>query len=127
MREEAGDRLKERLKDSGLRLTPQRTAIFRAVQASRAHPNADAVFRVVRKKYPSMSFDTVNRTLGTFAEIGLLNVVEGYGEPRRYDPNTGKHHHFRCLKCGVITDFVNEAYNDLEILKPSGRNLRYSE
>jgi Fur family peroxide stress response transcriptional regulator len=67
------------------------------------------------KKIPNLSFDTVNRTLLTFSQIGIANIVEGYGQPKRYDPNIDTHHHFRCIKCHSIIDFQNKAYNNITI------------
>jgi Fur family peroxide stress response transcriptional regulator len=51
----------------------------------------------------------------TFAQIGLLGVVEGYGESKRYDPDIDSHHHFRCTKCNRIVDFHNEQYDNLAV------------
>jgi Fur family peroxide stress response transcriptional regulator len=51
----------------------------------------------------------------SFSEIGLANVVEGYGEPKRFDPDTNDHHHFRCLKCGKIKDLEITLKEDIEI------------
>ncbi len=100
---------------NGLRLTPQRIAIYEEVKRSSTHPTAESIYRKIKKKYPNISFDTVNRTLLTFSDIGLLRVVEGYGEARRFDSNTKIHHHFICLKCGDIIDFNHKKYDQLNI------------
>ena len=102
-------------KEHGLRVTPQRTAIFQELLKAKDHPTADAVYRRIVKRIPNVSFDTVNRTLATFAAIGLIRVVEGYGQARRFDPDTGAHHHFRCTRCGRIIDFHNKEYDDLAV------------
>ena len=107
-----------------LRLTPQRAAVYQAVAGSPDHPSADAVYRVVRKRFPEISFDTVNRTLLTFAETGILGIVEGFGEPRRYDPNTGGHHHFHCIGCNRIVDFESKGYDELKI--PASIHKRFT-
>jgi Fur family peroxide stress response transcriptional regulator len=57
----------------------------------------------------------VNRTLLTFHDIGIVNIVEGYGEPRRFDPDIENHHHFRCVKCNTIIDFDYNLYDRLEV------------
>ena len=74
-----------------LKITPQRVAIYRALIRSDQHPTADMMFQAVRKEYPSISFDTVNRTLLTFAGIGLVDVVEVFGGPKRFDPDVADH------------------------------------
>ena len=51
----------------------------------------------------------------TFSEIGIVTIVEGYGNRRRFDPNMDKHHHAHCIKCGKILDFTNTTFDDLEV------------
>jgi len=87
--------LREKCHQNDLRVTPQRLAIFDLIPRSGAHPNAEVIFRRIRKKHPNVSFDTVNRTLLSFARIGISKVVEGYGYPKRYDPRLKSHHHFQ--------------------------------
>jgi len=100
-------------KENGLKITPQRTAIYQELLKAKDHPSADDVYRRIVKKIPNISFDTVNRTLLTFSNIGITNVVEGYGQPKRYDPDLDAHHHFRCTHCNKIIDFHNEDYDNL--------------
>jgi Fur family peroxide stress response transcriptional regulator len=100
-------------KENRLKITPQRTAIYQELLKAKDHPSADDIYRRIVKKIPNISFDTVNRTLLTFAEIGIISVVEGYGQPKRYDPVLDTHHHFRCTRCNKIIDFYNEDYDNL--------------
>lgn len=102
-------------KQHNLKITPQRTAIYNALAEAENHPSADAVYQKVKKEFPNISFDTVNRTLMVFSEIGLIEIVEGQGDPRRFDPRTECHHHFYCVKCGKITDFFSEELDQIEI------------
>ena len=51
----------------GLKITPQRVAVYRALIESDQHPTADVMYRKVKTTYPHISFDTVNRTLLTLA------------------------------------------------------------
>ncbi|MCX8034045.1 MAG: transcriptional repressor [Thermodesulfovibrio sp.] len=105
----------QKCKEFGLKITPQRIAIYKEVLNSGNHPSAEAIYKRVKQSHPAISFDTVNRTLLTFAEIGLLEIVEGSGDVRRFDPNNKNHHHFRCKNCGKIIDFYNKTYDNLEI------------
>ena len=98
-----------------LKITPQRMAIYRALVDADQHPTADVMFQTVRNEYPSISFDTVNRTLRTFAAIGLVDVVEVFGGPKRFDPNVDDHHHLHCVACGRIIDFEHKSYADLDV------------
>jgi Fur family peroxide stress response transcriptional regulator len=96
-------------------MTPQRVAIYEELIESDDHPDSDSIFERVRKSFPDMSLDTVYRTLSKFAEIGVVHLVEGYGESKRYDPDTNKHHHFRCQRCNKIVDFKDEDYDNLRV------------
>jgi Fur family peroxide stress response transcriptional regulator len=98
-----------------LKITPQRVAIYQALIQSDQHPTADMMFRLVRKDFPHISFDTVNRTLLTFAAIGVVDVVEVFGGPKRFDPDIENHHHLHCTACGKIIDFRYDRYSDLEV------------
>ncbi len=101
--------------DNGMRITPQRIAIYKELINSIKHPSASMIYDKVRSYFPNISFGTVNSTLLTFAEIGLTKVLESSGDPKRFDPNLKAHHHFRCIKCGRIIDFYNEDFDSIEV------------
>jgi Fur family peroxide stress response transcriptional regulator len=115
MNESAQDMLRRTAKEKGLKITPQRTAIFEELLKAKDHPTADDIYKRIVKRIPNISFDTVNRTLATFAEVGLTRIVEGYGQAKRYDPDLGAHHHFRCVRCARIVDFRSKDYDDLAV------------
>ena len=107
-----------------LKITPQRVAIYRALIQSGQHPTADMMFRTVKKEFPNISFDTVNRTLLTFADIKVVDVVEVFGGPKRFDPNVDDHHHMHCMACGRIIDFEFDRYARLEVPKQVARRFK---
>lgn len=109
------DKFIKNCKASGLKITPQRIAIYKEVLNSADHPSAETIYKNMKYAHPNISFDTVNRTLLTFAEMGLIQIVEGSGDVRRFDANVEKHHHLRCINCGEIIDFYYKKYDDLEI------------
>ena len=102
-------------REANLKITPQRTIILESLINDKSHPSADIVFQRVRKKIPNVSFDTVNRTLLSFVDMGLLKVVEGHGRPKRFDPDMDNHHHFQCLKCNKIIDFDDRSFDAIEV------------
>ena len=106
---------RQKCRENSLKITVQRVAIYKKLTRSRTHPSAERVHRLVRRQFPNISIDTVNRTLLTFAEIGVLDVTEGYGNPRRFDPCLEAHHHLHCIRCGEIIDFHCREYDRLEI------------
>ena len=60
------DLFSEKCKQHNLKITPQRTSIYKAIAGADNHPSADDIFQIVRSEYPNISFDTVHRTLTTF-------------------------------------------------------------
>ncbi|MBM4144916.1 MAG: transcriptional repressor [Nitrospira sp.] len=105
----------QRSKEHGMKITPQRTAIYEELLKAKDHPTADDIYKRIVKKIPNISFDTVNRTLLTFSKIGITNVVEGYGQAKRYDPDMDIHHHFRCIHCGSIIDFHSSEFDNITV------------
>jgi len=117
------DAFKEILKENNIKITPQRTIIYKELLNSKDHPYADIVFKRVKETFPNISYDTVNRTLLTFSKIGIVDIVEGWGEPKRFDTNTKKHHHFRCLNCNTIIDLYESSFDNLKI--PDGVKKKF--
>ena len=69
------DRLREVLGTAGCRVTQQRIEVYRAVAESRSHPSVSEVHECVRKRLPTVSLDTVYRTLWKLSELGLISTV----------------------------------------------------
>lgn len=99
----------------GLKITPQRMAVYQALLGTTEHPSAETVFRRVRRAFPTISLDTVNRTLLTLSEMGVAFVVEGSGDAKRFDANLKNHQHFKCFKCRRIIDFHHEPFDRIEV------------
>ena len=106
---------KQKCSEKGLKITPQRLAIFKELSKSKDHPSSDDIYKRIKKDFPHISFDTVYRTLLSFFELGIIRLVEGYGEKRRFDPHTNNHHHLRCLTCNAIIDFYNQSYDNISV------------
>lgn len=102
-------------RETGLKVTPQRMAVYKALMETTEHPSAEVVFRKVRRTFPSISLDTVNRTLLTLSEIGAAFIVEGSGDAKRFDADLTTHQHFKCLKCRRIIDFHHEPFDRIEV------------
>lgn len=107
------------LRGAGVRVTPQRLAVFEAAARAAGHPDVETVFSAVRRRLPTVSLDTVYRTLHLFAEVGLLSLVGQSGERTRFDTNTHPHHHFVCTCCGAMQDFEAGDYDALGLPPPA--------
>jgi Fur family transcriptional regulator, peroxide stress response regulator len=107
--------LKSAAKAAGLKLTSQRLAIYKEVISRRDHPDAEAVFSSLKPGMPSISLDTVYRTLWTLADLGLIGTLGPRRESRRFDGNLEPHHHFICLRCGATVDFRSPELGSLRL------------
>jgi Fur family peroxide stress response transcriptional regulator len=101
--------------EAGVKLTHQRLEIFRELAASDAHPDADTVFRAVRERVPTVSLDTVYRTLWKLHDLGLVSTLGPNRDAVRFDANLDAHHHYVCVRCASVRDFECEELNDLQI------------
>ncbi len=111
-------------RQAGLKITPQRMAVYKALLETDEHPSAEMVFNKVRQQMPNISLDTVNRTLLTLAEIGAAFIVEGSGDARRFDGNLENHQHFKCVKCKKIIDFHHKPFDNISVPKIIGGRFK---
>jgi Fe2+ or Zn2+ uptake regulation protein len=96
--------LREALEANGQRFTEQRSAVYRYLLSTEAHPTADDVFTNVRSEIPDISLATVYKSLETLVGCGLAAKLT-YGDgSARYDGRTDPHPHARCLDCGAVLD-----------------------
>ena len=114
----------DKCREAGLKVTPQRMAVYKTLLESTEHPSAEVVFRRVRDTFPSISLDTVSRTLLTLTNMGVAFTVEGSGDAKRFDAKLEPHQHFKCLKCKRIIDCHHEAFDRIEI--PQNLRGRFS-
>lgn len=100
-------RLARRLRDEGLRLTPQRLAVYRCLQdfaARHHHPTVEEVHRALAGVLPLASTATVRRTLDLLVELGLARRVILPGEAEHFDGDPHLHVHVHCRQCGRVED-----------------------
>jgi Fur family transcriptional regulator, peroxide stress response regulator len=109
------EKFKASARRSGVKLTHQRLEIFREVAASLDHPNAESVFRAVQPRMPTVSLDTVYRTLWLLADLGLVTTLGPRRETVRFDANLNHHHHYVCTRCGLARDLDGAELKALHI------------
>ncbi|WP_301859648.1 Fur family transcriptional regulator [uncultured Megasphaera sp.] len=94
----------EVLRNNGYKVTPQRLAVYDAIDNNPNHPNAEMIYKQLQPQYPSMSLATVYKTMEIFAKIGIVKILQCGEDSHRYDYNTTQHAHIRCVKCNRIVD-----------------------
>ena len=109
----------QQLQAQGLRVTPQRAAVYANLLARTDHPTVEEILSELNCDLPVSSKATVYSALTALREVGLVREVLLEEGVTRYDANVQPHHHFRCRVCGAIEDIAWEAFNS-----PSLKQLR---
>lgn len=101
------------LREKGLKVTPQRIAIYTMLMGTKAHPSAETIYKALEPTNPTISLATVYKTLDCFENAQLvqeLNVGEGCS---RYDAEVKSHPHMVCTCCGEVYDLQIEGLNNI--------------
>jgi Fe2+ or Zn2+ uptake regulation protein len=114
--------LTELFRQQGLKITPQRQCIFRALAGNEAHPTAESVYEQVRAEMATISLRTVYQTLNDLAAMGELVQLELGTGSARFDPNLDPHHHLVCDRCGEVHDIYAD-FTDVHV--PEGNDHGY--
>ncbi|GIO24883.1 peroxide-responsive transcriptional repressor PerR [Oceanobacillus sp. J11TS1] len=104
------------LKESGVRITPQRHAVLEYLLNSMVHPTADDIYKALEGKFPNMSVATVYNNLRVLKDIGLVRELTYGDSSSRFDCNTSDHYHIICNQCGKIVDFHYPSLDEVESL-----------
>jgi Fur family peroxide stress response transcriptional regulator len=109
------DEIRRRFHQRGLKVTPQRTAIYRSLVESDAHPTAEDLYRKVKRLHPTVSPNTVYYTLGVLRGAGLVREVNYWHDRSRFDGNLELHHHLICVGCRKIEDLTDRGLDRLRV------------
>ncbi len=108
------------LREKGLRLTPQRELVLKAVREL-GHATPEEVAEKVRITQPGINLSTVYRNLETLENVGLvLHTHLGHGGATYHAAEDLTHLHLVCGMCGSVGDapidtaatFVNTLVDD---------------
>jgi len=103
------DALTSLFREHGLRVTPQRQAIFRLLQDDGSHPTVESLFDRARAEMPTISLKTVYQTVHDLEGLGEVTVLDLGTGSVRVDPNVeDEHHHLLCTGCGLVRDLPLE-------------------
>lgn len=104
---------REKLQERGLKVTPQRVAIFEAIVKLNNHPTAENVIEYIKANHPNISVGTVYKVLDSLVENELLKKVKTEKDIMRYDAVLSNHHHLYCSETDRIEDYEDEKLNKL--------------
>jgi Fur family peroxide stress response transcriptional regulator len=113
--QERFERLQDGLKNAGVRLTHQRLEILFEIINSKDHPDVETLYKRVSKRIPTVSIDTVYRTLWLLFDLGLITTLGLLRDRVRFEAGMTPHHHFVCTQCGLTQDVYSEKLDHLPI------------
>jgi Fe2+ or Zn2+ uptake regulation protein len=95
----------EKLREKGVKVTPQRIAIINYLQNNLNHPDVEEIYNHVLEEYPTISLATIYNTLDKLEEINEVVKLKITDDNKvNYDYKKKPLHHFYCKKCGNIFD-----------------------
>ena len=97
------EELSVRLRELGIRLTPQRLAIAEVVVNSGDHPSVKEVFERVKAFFPYVTLATVYSTLDVLERAAIVRQLP-FQHQSRYDANLSPHANLVCISCGSVVD-----------------------
>lgn len=118
--------LVSRLRERGMRLTPQRMAILKTLIGNKQHLSAEEIYARVHSDYPMIGLATIYKTIALLKDMGEIQVVNIHNQCARYESlDTHPHPHFVCSKCGAIIDLDHEILDDLpeKLWKKTGHQI----
>jgi Fur family ferric uptake transcriptional regulator len=120
------------IKENKMRMTRQRKIILEEVRRVNTHPSADEIYEMVRLRLPRISLGTVYRNLEILSELGEIQKLQLSGSLKRFDWNTNKHYHIRCVQCNRVDDAPIAPLNQIEdelyestVFEIIGHNLEF--
>lgn len=101
------DDLSAALRERGLRVTPQRVVLHRALRELARHVTAEELLDAVGERLPNVALPTIYATLDLLEQLGMVRRVQRAGTTL-FDPRTDSHHHLVCTSCGSIQDLDSD-------------------
>lgn len=113
------ERLAGKLRERGLRVTPQRLVIHRALCGHSQHMTAEQLLASVSDVLPGTSLPTVYSTLELLEGLALVRRVGTGNGAVVFDSRVEPHAHTVCRRCGAMADLEGAAAPD-DVLARAG-------
>lgn len=101
--------MEQALRDAGVRVTRQRSALLQALAVADDHPDANELQRRAERLLPGISLSTVYRTLTTLEEQGVIHRHQFAGDTSRFEHTEAEHHdHMIDVDTGDVIEFCSD-------------------
>ncbi len=104
--ENAMQQFTEKCRKAGLKITHQRSETYKLLLQVPDHPTAETLHKRLQVSLPSLSLDTVYRTLATLEECNLVRRIQTAESQARFEAVCEQHHHLICNQCKRVVDFT---------------------
>lgn len=101
------------LREHGLKVTPQRIAVYNMLLGTTEHPNAEMIHKALEPDNPTLSLATIYKTLDSFKSLGLVQELNVGDSSSRYDAVVQCHPHTVCKVCGHVADLHIDNLTDV--------------
>jgi Fur family peroxide stress response transcriptional regulator len=96
--------LREKIKEAGLKATPQRLAIYESMRKL-GHASVDMVIEDLKNSFPTLTVATIYNVLESFVNTGLLTRRFSSNNKMYFDVNVYEHAHFYDQEENSYMDF----------------------
>lgn len=107
--------IKNIMKAKGLRITPQRYAVYANLLERQDHPTVEDIKADINQVIPIASTASIYGALAVLRQVGLVREVLLDEGITRYDARVEAHHHFICEQCRSIRDLSWKTFADLSL------------
>ncbi len=105
------NKLKQIIKQKGLKYTKQREVIFETILNCKKHLGAEELYNIILEKHPTekIGIATIYRALVFLEDANLISSISVGKDAKKFETSFKKHHdHLICVKCNKIIEFINE-------------------
>lgn len=96
----------KKMREKGLKLTPQRLAIVDVrVETNPLHPSARVIYHSAKQRTKGLSLSTVYYTLNELSKHGIIKMLEFDKMEDRYEGTLTDHINLICKECHGIMDY----------------------
>jgi Fur family ferric uptake transcriptional regulator len=105
------NKLKQIIKQKGLKYTKQREVIFKMILNCKKHLGAEELYGMILSKHPTekIGIATIYRALVFLEDANLISSISVGKDAKKFETTLKEHHdHLICTNCNKIIEFVNE-------------------